>query len=249
MIVQPFGFRNRKNVSAAPAPPAPNYVAGAYVIYDVGYSASYPGSGVTIYDVSGNSGPNGTLYNSPTYSSSNGGILSFNKTSSQYIEYFGYFPAAYTVQCFWKLTSGTNPPYPGMGGQSLNNGMVLHIDTGWPLNSGVYQNYYYGSGGSTAAGAINDANAGTNIQNTFAFFSATNNGTNAQTYYVNTTQVSTASNSHDRTLYTPSNLSVYIGFSADDSVYPSGDLMAWLVYPFVLSGAEITQNYNIFSAR
>jgi len=49
--------------------------------YDVSMASSYPGSGSTIYDVSGNS-RNGTLDNC-TYSSTNGGYLSFNGSSSR----------------------------------------------------------------------------------------------------------------------------------------------------------------------
>jgi hypothetical protein len=225
--------------NAGPTPP--NYVTGAYVIYDFGYASSYPGTGTTVYDVSGNSGPNATFVNSPTWSSTKGGSLSVN--SSNYIEYSGKFPTAYTVQAFYKLTSGTSPAYPVIGGQSNNNGVLLAIDTGWPSDSGVYQTYYYGASGNTSAGAANDANAGTNIQNIFTFFSATNNGTNSQEYYVNTGSVSTSTNSHDRTLFTPTNQTVTIGNQG------TGVLVAWLVYPFVLSGAEITQNYNIFNAR
>ena len=51
--------------------------------YDLANSACYPGSGSTIYDLSG-TGNNGTLFNSPTYSSSNYGYLTFNG-SNQFI--------------------------------------------------------------------------------------------------------------------------------------------------------------------
>lgn len=241
MIFQNFGF-NRKKVTTAAAPPAPNYVAGASLIYDFGYAGSYPGTGTSVYDVSGNSGPTATFVGSPTYSSATkGGILTVN--SSNYIQYSGQFPAAYTVQAYYKLTSGTSPAYPYIGSQVNNNGVRLGIDTGWPLNSGVYQTYYYGAAGTTQAAGINDANAGTNIQNIFTFFSARNNGTNSQSYVVNTTQVNATANSHNRTLFTPSNQTVYVGNEG------GGELVAWLVYPSSLSIADITQNYNIFNAR
>jgi hypothetical protein len=221
------------------APPI-NYVAGAYVIYDFGNPASYPGTGTTVYDVSGNSGPNASFVGSPTFSSTKGGSLSTN--SSNYLSYSGKFPAAYTVQAFYKITSGTSPAYPAIGGQANNNGMKLAIDTGWPSNSGVYQQFWYGSDGLSST-VVNDANAGTNIQSTWTFFSATNDGTNTQTYYVNTTQVSTSGAGRDRTLFTPTNQTVTIGNEG------TGELIAWLVYPSVLTGTQITQNYNIFNAR
>jgi len=50
---------------------------------DASNKASYPGSGSTWYDLSGNNN-NATLFGSPVYSTSNGGILTFSSTSNQY---------------------------------------------------------------------------------------------------------------------------------------------------------------------
>jgi len=59
----------------------PNIVMNGLVLaLDAGNPKSYPGSGTTWTDLSGN-GNNGTNYNM-TYSSNNGGIFDFNDTSS-----------------------------------------------------------------------------------------------------------------------------------------------------------------------
>lgn len=50
---------------------------------DAANPASYPGTGTTWFDLSGNSN-NATLVNSPTYSPTNGGVLTFSSGSSQY---------------------------------------------------------------------------------------------------------------------------------------------------------------------
>lgn len=225
----------------------PNYVSGASLIYDFGYVNSYPGTGTIVYDVSGN-GITGSLINSPTYSSVKSGSLSFNKASSQRIEYSGSFPQAYTVQAFFEF-SGSNNLYPGIGGQKNNNGMVLAIDSTYPPSGGTYQVYYYGASGNFGSGAKNNAAAGTNINNNFILYSATNDGTNTVQYYINSGSVSTQSLGLDRTLFTPTNQVAYIGYDPDGTQYINGKLVAWLVYPFVLSGAQITQNFNIFNAR
>lgn len=56
----------------------PNLVTSGLVLcLDAGNAKSYPGSGTTWTDLSGN-GNTGTLVNGPTYSSTNGGSLSFD---------------------------------------------------------------------------------------------------------------------------------------------------------------------------
>jgi hypothetical protein len=251
MIFQNFGF-NRKVITAS-VTPGPNYVAGAYLIYDVGNASSYPGSGTSIYDVSGNGGPTGTLVNSPTYSSSNGGYLSFNG-SNQRITYSGYFSSAFTAQIFWRQPAGNWPgsggkQYPGLFTQLNNNGMQIGIDTGWPNSSGIFSQIWYGSGGNTSSGAFIDNNANTDIRNIWTMFTFNSNGTNSHKYYVNSTLNTTNTSTRDRTLYTPTNQTVYLAYNSENGEYQLGDMMAALVYPFQLSDAEVTQNYNIFSAR
>ena len=54
---------------------------GLRMYVDAGNTKSYPGSGTTWSDMSASSNT-GTLTNSPTYSSSDGGIISFNGVSS-----------------------------------------------------------------------------------------------------------------------------------------------------------------------
>ena len=55
----------------------PVVTSGLQMQLDAGNPSSYSGSGSTWSDLSGN-GYNATLYNSPTYSASNGGYLTFN---------------------------------------------------------------------------------------------------------------------------------------------------------------------------
>jgi hypothetical protein len=57
--------------------------SGLIVNYDIGKPASYPGSGTTITDLQGNS--NATTFNSPTYTSSGGGYLTFNGSNQYFV--------------------------------------------------------------------------------------------------------------------------------------------------------------------
>jgi hypothetical protein len=55
---------------------------GLILNYDISNASSYPGSGTTVTDLTGSS--NATLYNSPTYTATGGGYLTFNG-SNQYL--------------------------------------------------------------------------------------------------------------------------------------------------------------------
>ena len=58
--------------------------SGSIVNIDAGFTTSYPKSGTTIYDLSGNT-YNGTLTNGPTFDSANSGSIVFSAPSDQYI--------------------------------------------------------------------------------------------------------------------------------------------------------------------
>jgi len=57
--------------------------SGLILNYDISNSSSYPGSGTTITDLQANS--NATTFNSPTYTSSGGGYLTFNGSNQYFV--------------------------------------------------------------------------------------------------------------------------------------------------------------------
>ena len=81
---------------------------GSVFHLDAGNPASYPGSGSTWTDLAG-SGLTTTLFGSPTYSSANGGYLSFAPASSQYGQTSASLTALtrWTVE-IWHYYSATN---------------------------------------------------------------------------------------------------------------------------------------------
>jgi hypothetical protein len=77
------------------------------VFLDAGNPSSYPGSGNTWTDMV--SSKTFTLYGSPTYSSSNGGYLSFDPSSSQYAEASTSLSSLSTWSVeVWHYYTGTN---------------------------------------------------------------------------------------------------------------------------------------------
>ena len=73
-------------VTPTPTTPTSYVTNGLQIYYDYGIPASYPGTGTTITDLSGN-GNNASTVNGPTYTSTGGGFLNFNGTN-QYITSF-----------------------------------------------------------------------------------------------------------------------------------------------------------------
>ena len=113
MIIQPgvqIGANiNIGNFYVAPlvlTAPSAYVTTGLQMFWDMGDTASYPGSGTTITDLSGN-GRSGTLSGSPTYSA--GGITT---ATSKYI----YGPTNFNLGSAWTVsivanTSQTQPQY------------------------------------------------------------------------------------------------------------------------------------------
>lgn len=84
MIFQNFGF-NRVIIPEAGGGGGGVVTTGLQAYYDAGNASSYPGSGTTVYDLSGNS-RTATLVGDIAYSGSNGGVLDTGNTAFGYLE-------------------------------------------------------------------------------------------------------------------------------------------------------------------
>jgi hypothetical protein len=223
-------------------------VSGYKVYFDFGNSSSYPGSGTTVTNLgSGGSGMNGTLVNSPTFSSSNGGVITFVKSSSQYLQFSTSVTAAFTTMCIVKHDgSGTSwgtagSDYNGFPNIRGNDGIIItgNIDG----NTQVLAIIWSGGGASVPSGNFVYP---TDIS-IFHSYAYTSNGTNDHNMYVDngTAANSTASLSRGNS----GTITSYIGYDQPNNGYLNGKVMAYLQYDRVLSSAEIAQNYAFFSPR
>jgi hypothetical protein len=83
---------------------------GLVLCLDAANSKSYPGSGTTWTDLSGN-GRNGTLQNTPTYSSANGGTLVFNGTNQYVNTTFATTAGQAVTYAGWVYSTETTATY------------------------------------------------------------------------------------------------------------------------------------------
>lgn len=238
MIFQNFGF-NRQIVTAAAAPAAPNYVAGAYAIYDFGYSTSYSGTGATVYDVSGNS-RNATLINSPTWSSANSGSMEFTKTSNQYMEYTGVIGASSTFMAIVKSKDTPNfSSYSCYPSAKFTNGLFPTL----LINENVALTWVFNGASDAAINSIATTGIDVDVYNVYTF--SVSNTTQRQ--YLNNTK-KTSTNSYSRSDSASSTIGIAIGNSTVPG-YLNGFILGYLHYNFVLTDAEVAQNVAVFSSR
>jgi hypothetical protein len=114
---------------------------------DAGNSASYPGSGSTWTDLSGN-GNNGTLVNGVTYSSSNGGLFDFDGVNDYISIPINLTNTTYTIMGIARYKGTTNSRVI-----SSNSGNWL---MGW---WGGQTNKYYAEGWvSSSSGGVAETN-------------------------------------------------------------------------------------------
>lgn len=194
---------------------------------DAGNTPSYPGSGTTWNDLSGNDN-NGTLVNGVAYSTANGGVMSFdgvngyvdcgNSTSVQ-------ITGSITLSAFVKANSVS-----GRGNILAKNG-----NSGYRCRIDSASNPWWYVSGNTISGSAINLNQWYNV-----VFIGNSSGLKI---YVNNTLV--ASNSIP---YNPSSAvagNLYIGCFGPGSEVFNGLINDTLIYNRALTPAEIAHNFNV----
>jgi hypothetical protein len=225
-----------------------NYASGAKVIFDFGNPSSYSGTGTTVTNLgSGGSAMNATLVNTPTYLTTNGGVMSFASASQEYMQFDTALSASFTTMAIVKHNGsstswGTNASvYNGFPNIRGNNGFILtNNNSNDTLVLAILWN-----GASTivpAANYVYPSNIA--VFNSYAYSS---NGTNEHKMYLNSGSAATATNSITRG--NSATITSYICRDVPNNGYLNGEVMAYLQYDRVLTADEIKQNYDIFARR
>ena len=215
---------------------------GLVLALDAANVKSYPGSGTTWNDLSGN-GNNGTLVNGPTFDSGNNGSIVFDGVDDYVNTNNNYnFTAtsSFTVSC-WVLqksaqwAGGNGPGYVGKSRASTHSwelGVLDGGDLNWEVRGG---------------GSRVQARGSTPINKYFNAVGVYDNGSIA--LYIDSILISTETyNTSDGDFN--ADRSVQIGRRANDgSRVLDGKISNVQIYNRALTSEEVLQNYNATKSR
>jgi len=205
---------------------------------------SYPGSGTTWIDTSGN-GNNGTLTNGPTFSSGNGGIITLDGTNDYVVASQNnvFYTSYWTWEMFLKFNSNTGTYQGLVWAEGATGG-----GSGYQYLLTLYNNSYF------HYRIYNTSTGWNNTDTTTINFTPTNythivwqfdNGTtriyiNGSLWHTDTSRGSYSGGS---------NSPMYLGCRNDVVYMASISTGYYRFYSKVLSSAEILQNYNAQKSR
>jgi len=206
--------------------------SGLVLNLDAGNTASYPGTGTTWFDLSGNNN-NGTLTNGPTYSSANGGSIVFDGTDD-YILITQTLSTPFTITGFVRYTD-----------QAKRMNMYMntnpHTVLGISLNrTGIGDLYVYIGNGSGWWGTPSIVSSTNMIVNRWYQITFTSTGSGS-ILYLDGVNVGTS-------VHSPSGWgsSYYLGGAIE---VMRGNIATTQIYNRALSTAEVQQNFNAMRGR
>jgi hypothetical protein len=236
-------FATQTNYSVANLDYEDIVTSGSLLTLDAGFTTSYPTTGSTWYDLSGNS-YNGTLTNGPTFNSGSNGSIVFDGTDDYVITSnttYNFSTNANFTYCAWI--------YPSFSSSS-NTGRAV-INSTSPSNPNVRAYLRWEGPGlgfyfdmATSAWYTTST---TFSANTWHYLCFTHSSSNAGSYYFDGTAVTTVSNPGG--LATITNNPITIGYGSINSYYWSGRISNVQIYNRALTASEVLQNYNAQKGR
>ena len=209
--------------------------SGLVLHLDAGNAASYPGSGTTWTDLSGNS-RNGTLTNGPTYSSADGGSIVFDGTND-FVQCSGSLTVTAATFVAWIKRNGTQGTYDGIlfsrGTNITGMNFYQFNQLGYHWN-GLISTYNWASGLT-----VPDL--------TWCMIAVSVTSTSAKAYLCRSSGITSVTN----TVNHASSLLNDIKLAQDDAGgrFFNGNISTAMIYDKALTDDEITQNYNATKIR
>lgn len=214
--------------------------SGLVLNLDAGNSASYPGTGTTWTDLSGN-GNNGTLINGTGYSSINGGVMTFDGVNDYVDTSLVTNQTAFTY-CIWGKSSTSGFSNRIMGNADSTTG-IYGTDIIWGAsNLNMIYSVRRDSTGSSARD-ISTSNI-LNFSGNWHYIVLTYDNINGSKLYCDNILV--GSNS---TIGVTSNLTIRIGRDGNGTDAFNGSVGAVHVYNKSLNTTEIANNFNVTKTR
>ena len=210
---------------------------GLVLALDAANPRSYPGTGTTWYDLSGN-GNNGTLVNGVEYnSSSNKGFLSFDGIDDR-ITISGANESLNPVSQI-TMISWVKPTLLKSGWQGIFLRRTVGVYELWIYSDKLRYGLNTGSGTSRSSGNI------TLSDGNWYMLCWTYDGSTVR-LYVNTQPDSTFSQTGD---IPTSTSNIFVGYSGYSSEYFNGNIGICQLYNIALSESEIQQNFDALRGR
>jgi hypothetical protein len=224
---------------------------GLILNYDISNVSSYPGSGTTVTDLTGSS--NATLYNSPTYTATGGGYLTFNGSN----QYLGTNTA---------LGSKLNPANTStvisifVWAYPMDNGVIVSELGSTTPNTGWHDSQIEMVAGTLkfsvwTGGVQNLSSTISTPLNNWYYMGFTYNGTNL-VGYVNGASAVTSSTITRQTPYNNGGglglfyaIAAVDGTSLGDGTAANMRFGGMQVYNTALNASDVLQNYNAQKSR
>ena len=208
---------------------------GLTLALDAGNSKSYPGSGTTWTDLSGN-GNNGTLVNNPTYFAGEGGYFSFGSAGSQRTSFTYQTPQQTASTAFtwsiWTYPVANSDSYVLMGYRGTT---PLKF---YKLTTQKFEMY------PAEIFFLFTLNV---WQNICVIYDGTQGGTDNMKMYVNGTQVGLRDG--DQPDFLNSAMPFFVGGDPIASEYATARIGQVSIYNRALTAQEIQQNFNATRSR
>ena len=222
---------------------------GLVLNLDAGNSASYPGTGTTWFDLSGN-GRNGTLVNGVGFNSANGGALSFDGVND-YVNFtdkpeFTFTDAKFSLEIFFIYINKTD----------IDNSIIGKRDYGFTQRE--YNFYMYEPGSTPILRFIISSNLTANwtivesssIQKNTWYHAVATSDAGVGRIYLNGVLNATNNSMNSSIINGTSPLTIGNAFNSGSALqYFNGSIPLARIYNRALTASEIQQNFNATRGR
>jgi len=214
----------------------PNAIQDGLVLaLDAADRNSYPGTGTTWNDVSGNNN-SGSLVNGPTFNSANGGSIVFDGTND--IVNTSYISSNAFTWSVWFKTNVVSSGYRNIISIPTPNYILLLMDISTP-------NLGFWTSDGLSGQSLSTPTIAVNTWYNVVFVREGNSITNGYKTYVNSVSYGSAN-----TVTWSASDTISLGGRTDDgSQFMNGNISEVSIYNRALTTTEIRQNYNALKSR